>query len=370
MTQRARSRVGLNQHRAGAAGRRLCDEHRAGAARRRWDCALVAACALGACEPSAAPLHWQLQWKTPALANRAAVLEARIAKGGCASTDIAYASRFAPGKQAGQPPTLASGKYGFAARAQDEQCQWYASGCVEIELPEKHDRTLVVHLAELIMPALDCDYPSCDSPQCRGSSESSGGLPRPLDAGADDMDAGRDRGDDDGGADHAAARPVRFELEAESADPLLAPLVRVDDAAASGGAYISYPWDPALTLEERQALKRATPPSDASADGIAVYMFDVPMKHDYRVWGRVITPSLDEDSFWLRFDDAGWIQWNDIAHLDQWHWVDLRPFEQRTDRYLFPMAAGHHTLRIAYRELGARLDKLVFASNPDFVPGD
>lgn len=331
--------------------------------------ALLAACALGACEPSPAPLQWQLQWKTPALAQRAAVLEARIAKGGCGSTDIAYASRFAPDEKAGQPPTLASGKYGFGARAQDAQCQWYASGCIEVELPQKSERTLVVALAPLTIPALDCDYPSCDSPQCRGSGEPNAMSPHTIDAGADEVDAGGDaRGEDAG--DDPAARPIRFELEAESADPLLAPLMRIDDATASGGAYISYPWDPALTLEERQALKRATPPSDASADGIAVYMFDVRRSQDFRVWGRVITPSLDEDSFWLRFDDGAWIQWNDIAHLDQWHWVDLRPFEQRTDRYLFPLAAGHHTLRIAYRELGAKLDKLVFASDPDFVPGD
>jgi hypothetical protein len=343
---------------------------RAGAARRRLAgaCALLA-CMLGACEPSPAPLDWQLQWKTPSLAQRAAVLEARIAKGGCASTDIAYASRFAPGKRAGRPPTLASGKYGFGARAQDAQCQWFAAGCVEVELPEKRERALVVDLAELPMPALDCDYPSCDSPLCRGSGEPGGMSPPPFDAGSGDVDAGSDGRDEDGGADQAA-RPVRFDLEAESADPLLAPLMRIDDVAASGGAYLSYPWDPALTLEERQALKRATPPTDASADGIAVYMFDVPRSDDFRIWGRVITPSLDEDSFWLRFDDGAWIQWNDIAHLDQWHWADVRPFEQRTDRYVFPLATGHHTLRIAYRELGAKLDKLVFASDPDFVPGD
>lgn len=339
------------------------------ARRRAGAGALLAACALGACDPSPAPLHWQLQWKTPALAQRAAVLEARIAKGGCASTDIAYASRFAPGKEAGQPPTLGSGKYGFGARAQDAQCQWYASGCVEVELPEKSARMLVVNLVPLVMPALDCDYPSCDSPLCRGSGEPGRMSPPPIDAGADDIDAGTDGRDADGGVDRAR-RPIRFTLEAEDADPLLAPLMRIDDAAASGGAYISYPWDPALTLEERQALKRATPPPDASADGIAVYMFNVRRSHDFRVWGRVITPSLDEDSFWLRFDDGAWIQWNDIAHLDQWHWVDVRPFEQRTDRYLFPLAAGHHTLRIAYRELGAKLDKLVFTSDPDFVPAD
>jgi hypothetical protein len=159
-----------------------------------------------------------------------------------------------------------------------------------------------------------------------------------------------------------------FELEAESADPLSSPLMRIDDATASGGAYICYPHDPMLTLEEWQALKRATPPPDDATDGLAIYEFDVPRPGNYRLWGRVITETLDEDSFWLRIDGGAWIQWNDIDHGSGWHWVDVRSFERRTERLVLALDAGPHTLVLSYRELGSQLDKLFFSTDLDFVP--
>src|SRR5262249_15232380 len=103
------------------------------------------------------------------------------------------------------------------------------------------------------------------------------------------------------------------------------------------GAYLSYPQDAALTLEENQALKRATPPADDGAGGLAIFRFDLPRDARYRLWGRVIAPTLDEDSFWVRIDDGEWIQWNDISHQDMtWHWDHIRPFETRADRFIVP----------------------------------
>jgi hypothetical protein len=100
-------------------------------------------------------------------------------------------------------------------------------------------------------------------------------------------------------------------------------------------------------------------------------MFELPRSAQYRLWGRVIAPTLDEDSFWVRVDDGEWIQWNDISHQDQtWHWDDIRPFETRADRYMVPLAEGPHTLRISYRELGAKIDRVVVASELDWVPSD
>ena len=68
-------------------------------------------------------------------------------------------------------------------------------------------------------------------------------------------------------------------------------------------------------------------------------------------------------------DDGEWIQWNDISHQDQtWHWDDLRPFESRADRFMVPFSEGPHMLQVSYRELGAKLDRLVIASELDWVP--
>jgi hypothetical protein len=147
------------------------------------------------------------------------------------------------------------------------------------------------------------------------------------------------------------------------------PLVRTDNELASGGAYVSYPSDTMIPLTERQALKRAVPPADDAAGGIALYRFDVPRSGRYRLWGRVITPTLDEDSFWLRLDDREWLQWNDIAHSDTWFWVDIRPFEQRLERWVVELEAGEHVIRLSYREIGARIDQLLLTTDVDFVPG-
>lgn len=348
---------------------------------RRLACA-SALVLFGACAPDPSGLQWKLAFDSPALQARAARLEARIAKGGCASNDIVFATRFLPSAAAAEPPVLARGKYGFIARAQDAECRWYAQGCVELTLPARGSNALLVQLAALPAAALDCDDPvACDANSCHAFD--AGTLPptHPGDASsppsapaAIETDAGNDSSEDDAAVSETkpdAGRSVSMiELEAEQADPLTAPLMKLDDAAASGGAYISNAWDPALTLEQRQALKRATPPADDATDGLAVYMFDVPADAAYRFWARVITPSLDEDSFWLRIDEGAWIQWNDIAHGDAWLWVDVRPFEQRTDRYSFALTAGAHTLRISYRELGARLDRLLLTTDPDFVPSD
>jgi hypothetical protein len=351
-------------------------------ARRKLAWAASALAWLGACAPEPSALHWQLAFDSEALEQRAALLEARIAKGGCSSNDVVFASRFSGAQAAAEPPVLARGTYGFIARAQDADCRWYAQGCVELVLPAHASPAVLVQLGALPVPALDCDDPvACDANSCHAFDAGTPATGEPRDAGSTpppppvqvEIDAGDESSKEDARVrdEPDAGRVVStVELEAEQADPLTAPLQKLDDANASGGAYISAPWDPASTLEQRQAMKRATPPADDDGSGLGTYSLEVPRAAAYRLWARVITPTLDEDSLWLRIDDDAWIQWNDIAHGDAWHWVDVRPFEQRTDRYSFTLAAGSHTLRISYRELGARLDRLLFTSDPDFVPLD
>jgi hypothetical protein len=334
-------------------------------------CALVA---LAACKSDAESLRWEIAFESRALGARAALVESRILKGGCDSNEILYVSAFAPDEAGTRPPELDSGSYGLIARAQDEDCLWYAEGCTEVALPRDGAPVLVM-LAALDDETLDCD--ACQAVQCGGG----------MDAGRDARvpteppDAAREDGgepiDDDAGTVPLDAalppEPVVISLEAELAVRVEAPFMILQDELASGGAYVSYPWDAALTVEENQALKRAmAPPADNDdVGGLAFIEFEVPRADLYRIWGKVITPSLDEDSFWLRIDDAAWLQWNDISHQDQiWHWDDVRPFEMRADRFIVPLAEGRHLLRVSYRELGAKLDRIVVASDLDWVPID
>ena len=63
------------------------------------------------------------------------------------------------------------------------------------------------------------------------------------------------------------------------------------------------------------------------------------------------------------------VQWNDIAHSDTWFWVDVRPFEQRLERWIVELDEGEHVIRLSYREIGARIDQLLLTTDVDFVPG-
>ena len=309
--------------------------------------------------------------------RRAALVETRIVRGSCDSQEIVYVSAFAPGESGANPPTLEKGSYGLVARAQDAECRWYGWGCIDVALPRAGDQ-VVVMIAALEDETLDCD--ACRAARCARND----GLVGPADAEAPPSDSGAETEDarmdpaGDAGAEPERTpdaspppEPVTISIESEMAREVQPPLMIVQDDLASGGAYISYPWDTSLTLQENQALKRATPPTNDAAGGLAFMEFHVPRSALYRMWARVIAPTLDEDSFWIRIDEGDWIQWNDISHQDQtWLWDDVRPFEMRADRFVVQFDEGPHLLRVSYRELGTKLDRLVITSELDWVPVD
>ena len=278
-------------------------------ARATWIAAL-AGCMAAGCSDNP-ELRFEIAFAQSELAERAAMIEARIVQGGCDSETLVYVSTFDPEGEGMRPPPLAPGRYAFQVRAQDRECFWYAQGCSAVTLPAG-GRAIEVELESIEVESRDCDAPSCKAAACG---------PTP-DAAAPAAGRGGSGGSDAGAMDAATNPP--------------------DDDAGE-------------------------PPSDAG--GTALYRFDVPRSGSYRLWGRVITPTLDEDSFWLRVDDRAWVQWNDIAHSDTWFWVDVRPFEQRLERWIVELDEGEHVIRLSYREIGARIDQLLLTTDVDFVPG-
>jgi len=330
--------------------------------------------ALG-CGDDTHALDFQIGFASSELAARVQQLEARILLGGCDGDEVLYSSSFAVDEMGALPKALGSGRFGFAARALDGSCRWYAAGCRELALPNSGDGRALVMLEAMDTPALDCDADGCDDGACRGPAvvdamvpieagrpDTGVQPPPPVDSGAPDAEP------PDAMPTVDAGPPVMIELEAEAADPLRAPLVRIADEMVSGGEYIAYPWTPDQTLADRNMLKRNMPPADDMADGIAVYRFEITVAGDYRLWGRVQPPTLEEDSFWVQIDDQPWLQWNDISHETPWHWDHVRPFENRLARFLIPFEVGPHRIVLSYRELGARLDKFLLTNDPDFIP--
>jgi hypothetical protein len=84
-------------------------------------------------------------------------------------------------------------------------------------------------------------------------------------------------------------------------------------------------------------------------EAVATYHFSIDAGGTYRIWARVIAPTPNDDSFWVRMEKAGTpgstlVRWNDIAPGNNWHWV-LVIADGSTTPTQFKLAAGEHDLR-------------------------
>jgi hypothetical protein len=163
-------------------------------------------------------------------------------------------------------------------------------------------------------------------------------------------------------------------LEAEScSDPfrgtITSPLLIKDDTAASGASYIE--------VAAGNNSQTSMPPSE----GVATYRLSVEADGVYKIWTRVMAPTRNNDSFWVRMDKlvpdpmggpptvvkGSAIRWNDIALGTAWHWTRVIA-DGSTTPVSFNLTAGDYVLNIAYREEGSRLDVMVITSDTAFNP--
>lgn len=121
-----------------------------------------------------------------------------------------------------------------------------------------------------------------------------------------------------------------------------------EDADASGGYYVTV----------RPDIESTASAPTGSADHITV-TFTAEKDTTYYVFGRADNPTPDDDSFWVKMDDGAFAMVNGLG-TNGWEWVRLASYV---------LAAGEHTLTIAYRENGAKLDKISI-SDYAFAPED
>ncbi len=148
--------------------------------------------------------------------------------------------------------------------------------------------------------------------------------------------------------------PQSLWREAESA-ALTPPMQVVSDASAVGGAYVAVaPGNNSMTA--------------APAAGRAAFPFTLAAPGTFRIWGRVIAPTTSDDSFWLIMDGRTPILWNDITPGSTWHWAAARDSNHSNQLVQLSLAAGDHVLQVAYREDGAKLDRLLITSDSALTP--
>jgi hypothetical protein len=149
-------------------------------------------------------------------------------------------------------------------------------------------------------------------------------------------------------------------LEAESAKTIGASWRMYDDPGASGGRYIG--------SDDGDGDDNSDPPG---AQWFATYDFAV-AGGVYKILARIIT--APGNSFWVRIPGAtspqitrgdGWVNTNPMDGGDTWHWDEIHNDQQDDNVVHFTLSAGQHTLEIAKREDGAKLDAVLITDQLD-----
>ncbi|MDA9774336.1 CotH kinase family protein [Saprospiraceae bacterium] len=100
------------------------------------------------------------------------------------------------------------------------------------------------------------------------------------------------------------------------------------------------------------------------------FTFDVDVAATYKVYAKTMTTSGNDDSFWVRANGETWNSWNRInvgnyGNFYQWSQVgNWTSGDTIATPITFEFTAGSNTVDFAWREPGARLDK-IFVTNED-----
>ncbi len=129
-------------------------------------------------------------------------------------------------------------------------------------------------------------------------------------------------------------------VEPEDAQILAAPMIIGEDAGASRCQYVY------------------SPKGNDSA-GYFVTPFQVPMAGTYQIWGRVRTPDVGSNAFYVSVDAEPEFQWNPPV-LTDWTWVKVTKYEAGGAVPSYFLTAGVHWIWVRTRKAGSQLDALEF----------
>jgi hypothetical protein len=166
-----------------------------------------------------------------------------------------------------------------------------------------------------------------------------------------------------------AAHADTFVIEAESAHTITNPLLIKDAfagtaAPASSGRFIEVQ----AGRNNKVGATPAVDPVTNEVPGQACYSMFFFETGIYRIYGRVIAANDGDDSFWVRIDNNPWINWNTIKLGSSWHWDSLHLNNSTTPLTFAFNEQDVHTICVAYREDGAKLDSLLITSDATINP--
>jgi hypothetical protein len=148
-------------------------------------------------------------------------------------------------------------------------------------------------------------------------------------------------------------------------------MVHVTDANASNGKCI---WS-----------GTANSAGGVPTDGHVTFTFNLAAAGTYKLWGRFLVgpsgtpPGASDDSLWARICPGTsvsgcattWTQWNGITHRignAAYDWDDERNSPTGDSVVTRSLSAGNHTLEIAYRENGLKMDRFLLTNDLASTP--
>jgi hypothetical protein len=162
-----------------------------------------------------------------------------------------------------------------------------------------------------------------------------------------DMDGISDSQEISSGADPLISNfDCKIWLEAEKG-VLHTPFEIADDAQSSDNSYI---WVP----------------NGGGSDGYAEYTFEIQESGDYVFWGRALSSSGTDNSFYVSVDNSESIRWNTKVGED-WIWDPVNS-DNASDPLIYYLEEGTHTLIIKQREDGTKIDRILITNILDYIP--
>jgi lysophospholipase L1-like esterase len=117
----------------------------------------------------------------------------------------------------------------------------------------------------------------------------------------------------------------------------------VPDVLASNGCYVTV-----------RAGIESTGAAPTTESGFITLPFSVASTGDFSLYGRLNCPTANDDSWWVKMDHDAFVMKNGLG-TSGWEWKSLGSFS---------LTEGVHALTIAYREDGAKMDKLCLTNSP------
>ncbi|MDR0371803.1 MAG: carbohydrate binding domain-containing protein [Prevotellaceae bacterium] len=138
-----------------------------------------------------------------------------------------------------------------------------------------------------------------------------------------------------------------YEAESASCSTIGSDLVTTDDNAASNGKYVT--------------VKSGLNSLDSAPDDERAIIIPVTVNNHktFDIYFRLNCPSDNQDSFWVQIDNGDFIVHDGLNTNGEWTWVHIASPS---------LLAGSHTIKIAFRESGAKLDRIHLTNHSSEIP--